>query len=650
MQKKTQGIHKTKPELSPSQPLLGSKAPLIIASLIFIYITFFFIISLTKYIYFSYTDFDLAIYNQTLWTTLHGQFLNSSIARGIIFTDHFSPVLIIYLIFYAIAPHPLTVLFLQSALLGLGAWPLYLIAKEKTNKTLGIIIVFLYLIYPALNYANLFEFHPEVALPLLILFMFYCLIKERFVQFIFLSIIALSCKEDASLVVGMFGIYAFFSKKKWHWVIWPIVSALIWAAATLLFIIPYFNKDEYIFTSFYNYLGNNPSEIIYNIIAHPLEIFKILTMPHKIEYLKSLFGPVSFLPILSPTVMLISLPTLARNLLADYFPACSIYNQYNLGITPIIFISTIYGIKHLLSLNATKKIWLLLGFSFLAISLFFAIPIGPWQNLIQTIPSRINNPFVPVMDDMVKSIPRNAGVVATFRFLPKLSGRKQLQSFHHVYLGHYNIINKKYALPAEVEYALIDFEDPLTQQFKTPEGASNFRNFLDKGSWGAVELIENLTLLKKNYPSEIKFYEILNKANPSHSVNFGINQEIALIGYDTNKDFLSNNYLGISLYWEAIKETPLTYGIVIWLEDNTGKIVRESIFSLGYNILPTEEWLPAQIIKTNHHVFLPLPLKKGNYKIKFGFFNKNNKPISISYNDEKSIDLEKKLILGDLQI
>ncbi|MFA5339543.1 MAG: DUF2079 domain-containing protein [Candidatus Omnitrophota bacterium] len=633
----------TKPESA-----FEAKAPFIVACLIISYIALFFVICLIKYLYFGYFDFDLAIYNQSMWNTLHGRFLDSSIARGIIFTDHFSPILIIYLVFYAIIPHAMTLLLLQSALLGAGAWPVYLIAKEKIGKIPGVIIAFAYLVYPALNHANLFEFHPEAALAPIILFMFYCLIKDRFVPFVFLSILALSCKEDAALAVIMFGIYAMFARKSKRWILWPIISSLVWSVATIQFILPYFNKDAYIFTSFYAYLGNNPVEIAFNIVRHPIAVLKIAAMPYKIDYLRFLFSPVSFLPLFSPAVLFLSLPTFARNLLADYLPACNIYNQYNLAIIPVIFLSSVYGIRRLLALGLIKKMRFVFAAIFVVVSLYFAYCIGPWLELSNNLPSYVRDPLAPVMNDMIRSIPSDAGVVATFRFLPKLSGREQLQSFHHLYMGHYKIINKKYTLPPGVEYALIDFEDTLTAQFKNPESGRNFRSFLEEGHWGVVGLVENTALLKKGSSGDLKLYEELKEASPSYTAAVEINREIALTGYDLSEEsLLSKKCLSLSLYWKSLKAPTASYGAVIWVEDPGGQMIRQFVFSPAYNIYPTEEWPAGRIIKTNYRIFIPSVPEKGRYKIKMGFFDKNNGPVFITCADKNSIDSEKRFLLGE---
>src|SRR5438045_9032022 len=47
-----------------------------------------------------------------------------------VFLDHFSPALLLVVPFYAIVPHPETLIVFQTVALALGAWPVYLLARR----------------------------------------------------------------------------------------------------------------------------------------------------------------------------------------------------------------------------------------------------------------------------------------------------------------------------------------------------------------------------------------------------------------------------------------------------------------------------------------------------------------------------------------
>ena len=87
--------------------------------------------AIAKYNAFNAYAWDLGIFNQSLWTTLHTKnFLFSTVElfinpTGSFFGTHFSPILFLVLPFYALYSSPETLLVFQSAILALGAVPLY---------------------------------------------------------------------------------------------------------------------------------------------------------------------------------------------------------------------------------------------------------------------------------------------------------------------------------------------------------------------------------------------------------------------------------------------------------------------------------------------------------------------------------------------
>ena len=65
-----------------------------------------------------YTFYDLAIYDQLFWNTLHGRFFITSLdAIHFSLGIHFSPIMLIYLPLYAIRPSPTTLLVARTMLL-----------------------------------------------------------------------------------------------------------------------------------------------------------------------------------------------------------------------------------------------------------------------------------------------------------------------------------------------------------------------------------------------------------------------------------------------------------------------------------------------------------------------------------------------------
>jgi hypothetical protein len=83
--------------------------------------------SILKFNAFNAYAWDLGIFNQSLWTTLHtDKFLFSTVElfinpSGVFFGTHFSPILFLVLPIYSLFPSPETLLVFQSFILVLGA-------------------------------------------------------------------------------------------------------------------------------------------------------------------------------------------------------------------------------------------------------------------------------------------------------------------------------------------------------------------------------------------------------------------------------------------------------------------------------------------------------------------------------------------------
>ena len=136
------------------------------------YVFFFSYICILKYLSFDYFDQDLAIHAQIHWNLLSGKLYNSLL--GINFLgNHIHFINFLTAPIYAVFPNVCTLLILQSFAIGLATYPLYLLAKTIIDHRWALLIAFTYLIYPAVGYLNLYEFHPPAYIPLIYFFAFY---------------------------------------------------------------------------------------------------------------------------------------------------------------------------------------------------------------------------------------------------------------------------------------------------------------------------------------------------------------------------------------------------------------------------------------------------------------------------------------------
>jgi uncharacterized membrane protein len=337
------------------------------------YILFFGQITIFRYNRLGTTIFDLGIFDQAVWLIAHGRPIFLSTRGLTIFADHFSPILYLIAPLYWIWDTPKTLLVLQTLACAMGAHPVYLYAvKRLKDSRLGLLFAAAYLLYPALQGLNCFDFHPEsIAVPL-ILYGWWFMETRQIKPLIPVIILALMCKETVGLVVLLMGIYAFFTINRR---IGVIVTALGLAGLIIsLETIRFANHGEpSAYLTFYSAYGSSPGAIAINLLTHPMKIWNALLTADNYQCLRDLLSPLAFLSFASPETLAIAGPTILSNMLSNRESMHNIYFQYSAMIIPIVFISAILGYHFCLQLfskrNMTvKRIW--------RMTLAFALSIG----------------------------------------------------------------------------------------------------------------------------------------------------------------------------------------------------------------------------------------------------------------------------------
>jgi len=238
------------------------------------------------------------------------------------------PILLPVSLFYLIYSSPKTLLVLQTIAIAIGAWPLYLLAREKLQSEFGgIVFAAAYLLSPALEAANLFQFHAVSLAPTFLLWAFYFLEKEKALWFIVFSVLAMSCKEEMPLLIVMMGLYAFFLRKRKKLGMVMIVVAVIWFYVAVYIIVPWANpqgRSQYL--AYYKDWGNDPLEIALAIIRQ--RAWWLIFNKVSFDYLFRLLLPLAFLPLFYLPILLIALPSLAINVLS------SSAEQQNVNVQP----------------------------------------------------------------------------------------------------------------------------------------------------------------------------------------------------------------------------------------------------------------------------------------------------------------------------
>lgn len=592
--------------------------------LVGLYTALFSFVCTIKYRFFIYNDFDLAVHDQVMWNLCHGSLI-SSILRLNFLGNHAHLILFFLVPVYKLFPSPLTLLYVQTLLMALGAVPLFLLARSVLGSGwFALSLAVAYLFYPGLGYTNLFEFHPPALAIFFLLWMLYFYHRNRFGLFSLFMALSMMCQENVPLAIIMMGFFAAVNRRRWFWIIVPLVSGAAYFLFVIKVLMPHFNKGVMQFLQLYAHLGSSYGEVIANIVKHPVVVLRIMFAPAKLFYLFQLFAPVAFLCLASPVSLAIALPLFMQHLLSLRVHEITIVTHYTADLIPFIFFACVYGFRRLMHLPWLKKFPAFIACFVVATSVGISFWFGPQMKIGRFIKAYLpRQETARIKESFVKQIPPDASVVATFEFLPHLTHRKHLYSFHHVYQGLYTMSDRTYTLPEHVEYALIDFNDYLTffGFVANPRvNYENLRNFLTSGPWGVVDARDTVVLFHKNSVDRFPLYQVLTQAPaPSQKTSARITDEIELAGFDVGLDRFPA--MDVVLYWHCLKKTDKSINVFFHLFDTEGLSTVEFFRPVCYRIYPSFDWQPGEWVLDKQQLVLPSGLRPGRYVLLMGFYN-----------------------------
>ncbi|MBI4871420.1 MAG: DUF2079 domain-containing protein, partial [Candidatus Riflebacteria bacterium] len=107
--------------------------------------------SVARYASFKSHLHDTGLISQSFWSTTQGLFFTNSVNPEIgrsacYFGNHFTPIYFAIAPLYWAFPSPVTLLVLQTLLIGLGALPVFFLARRHLeSQAAGLLFAFLYL-------------------------------------------------------------------------------------------------------------------------------------------------------------------------------------------------------------------------------------------------------------------------------------------------------------------------------------------------------------------------------------------------------------------------------------------------------------------------------------------------------------------------
>ncbi len=420
--------------------IASNKHEAFVIFLMTVYTIYFTTTSFLRYDNFYTGRFDLGNMVQTVWNTVHGNIFTltnpnatETVSR---LAFHGDFILILLAPFYTLWPDPKILLLIQTVVLTLGAFFVYLISLHiLKNKNISVTFAFAYLINPSLQLTNLYDFHAVTLATTFLLATYYFYLKKKYRHFVIFAVLAALCKEHLWLIIALFGGLVIIRQKKF--LLGTIVASL--SIAMFYFLIwhgiPGALGSQHFALSYYSDFGESPTSVVKSIILSPHKIFALIFEPSRFNYLTQLFSPLGYLSLLAPLFLIFAGPDFLVNLLSNNAQLHQIYYQYTATITPFLFIAAINGVG--VMMHMAYGIWhiektknhLLYAISYILVTcLIAAYQFGPMPGshnpnitmLTEPLPNR------EYIDSFLSHIPEDFSVAASNNIGSHLSERQNI--------------------------------------------------------------------------------------------------------------------------------------------------------------------------------------------------------------------------------
>lgn len=600
--------------------------------LIIVYVIVFSYLSILRYRSYQTSVYDLGTMIQVIWNTSKGWFLQDSINMGYPMTRfwmaHWEFIFILVAVIFKMIPHAFTILILQTIALALGALPLYWLGKKITHdKSTAVTFSFAYLMYPAIQNANLADVHGVTFAAPLLIFTFYYLFKKNFKLFYLFAFLSLMCREDSALLLITMGVYAFFVlKEKKH--------GLIVATVSLIWFLIWFQRLK-----IRSLLGLPEFDIMAGADTHwshlgqlfhdPLYLFKFWAKQYNILYFIYIFVPVIFLSFFEWKILLIATPIFIINLISSYYYTHDVEHYYSVTVAPFVFISAIFGLQKVYEFFRKKLIHrykervirenvLSIGSTLILVLaiVFFFIK----SNVLDVRQWKVTEHH-HVINSVVKLIPADASVSAEHGLVPQVARR------HEIY-----VFNDKVG---KVDYILYDFYAPSVRlvtrssfhvPFYWPDNDS-IRSVIKNKQYGVIHYEDGVCLFQKGADYEAGRRELaidVGSAIETFSEKeilppfefMGYNQFPLLKAYRPieNSEAIKWSYaIHFTSFWTTKDSLTKDYQVVFkfQLGEQVYYLTHEPVFG----VFPTSNWLPNEIVKDETFWELPESAASGQYEI-----------------------------------
>ena len=585
--------------------------------LILAYIVHFSVLSIRQHDGFLTHKADLGQFDQPIWNTLHGRpFLRTDGSQQLSrLGDHVEPIFLPVSLVFLLWDDVRALLVLQTVAVALGALPIFWLTRDElqsagyslsVSELAGLVLAAVYLLFPALEAANLTEFHAAPLMVAPVLFAIYYARQERFGWMWFWALLVISVKEEMSLLTLMLALWLLLFRRQWKHGLALAAVSLAWFGLATFVILPEYTTglygvDESVYFQRYVELGDSPQAVVRSLLTRPALVWEIVTEPARLQYLVGLLVSAGgILPLLAPEVLLLSLPSLAANLLSSYEAMYSGVYHYSAPAVPFVVTAAAIGlgrIGRLVSSNRRRNA-IMLGVALLLLggSLTYHYYRGFTPLARRFAWPQVTEHHRLLEQRFAPQIPPEAVLSTTSPLFPHVDHRERILLFPIV---------------EDADWVLLDAGS--VSEMHPSDFRQAYDDLIASGDWCIVDAADGYILLARRAQvsgecaerctQELpdSFYDFARADDPQPQVrvqaDFG--GQLRVLGYDvTSVEQFSR--VGVRLYWTKIAPAEsLLRPFPFWMGEE-GQVIetpeqRPLVEPYWY---PTSRWRPGEVVVT----------------------------------------------------
>ena len=368
------------------------------------------------------SSYDSALYDQGIWLLSRFEAPFVTLMGRHLFGDHSSFVLLFLVPLYWIWPSAGVLFFSQSAAIAAGAIPVFLVARQKlSSEWAGVALGATYLVHPAITGTNLENFHPDAFLGVFVGFAIWAALDSRWRTYAVFVVLALSVKEDASLVIVPLGIWVAVQRDRRIGLMTIFASLAFMAFAMFVVMrgligVPTRNGWRIPF--------GGPTGFVDTAVTNPTDVIEHFSSDGRPWYLVQMTAPFAWVFARLPWVAAISFLVLFTNTLSTFWYQYQVDFHYSLVAVPALSIGTVYALGAM-----DRWRWyaasIVLVASVLASYLWSPVP---WGRTAQW-DADPNNQWAVAAREIIDEVPATASVAAHYRITPHLARRREIYQF-----------------------------------------------------------------------------------------------------------------------------------------------------------------------------------------------------------------------------